>query len=495
MKVRLLIAILLLSIAILAAGWSYQHIAAYRDDRAYPPPGKLYRVDGLRMHMHCQGSGSPTVIVEQGIGGPSQDWNPINEQMAKITRVCDYDRAGMGYSEPAYKPTRASDVVRNLHALIDAAKLDDDIVIVGWSAGGMYAREYYHQFPERVTGLVLVDSPHEQTIKRMPAQPSNQEHLDSLMRKYHLARFGWVRLSGEIEAQYAESSLPEQDRKRLVAFFLKSHTYRTLVDEGVGLEQDLAEARDPPALGDVPLVVIAEGAPRHPYMKENLGKWHELQRGLAALSTDGRFVVAENSAHFIHKTEPELILKAVTDVVEAARADRRLPNAAVPTANSNPGELVESFLTWEERVQPSGVDRSPENAQLKTLLSAELLCLLDAAVTADEIAIREAPNDKPPFVEGNLFLPSAWERPVAHEFVASKEAGRDAEVVIQFNYEPAPKFSSTYLLRRVGDSWRIADIIRGGTCDFCQSGGLRKYMYETLSHFPTTGAEKCRAQE
>ncbi len=273
------------------------------------------------MRIHCRGNGSPTIIVEQGIGGPSIDWNQINDQMAQITRVCDYDRAGMGYSEPAYKPTL---VVRNLHALLAEANIDDDLVLVGWSAGGMYAREYYRQFPDRLKGMVLVDSPHEQSFQRMPPQPSNQENLDRLMRKYYLAQFGWLRLNGEIEDQYASSPLSEHDRKQLVAIFEKSHTYRTLVDEGVGLEQDFSRGAMPPNLGNLPVVVIAEGKPRHPYLQENLALLHTLQKELAGLSSDGQFIIAENSAHFIHRTEPELILKAVSNVVAAARSGTRL---------------------------------------------------------------------------------------------------------------------------------------------------------------------------
>jgi pimeloyl-ACP methyl ester carboxylesterase len=325
--VRLVMAILLLAAIALAGGWGYQRIAEKRDDRRYPPPGELHSVKGRLMHIHCRGSGSPTVIIEQGIGGPSLDWNEINGRMGQITRVCDYDRAGMGYSEPAYVPTLSVDVAKNLDALLLAAQVTDDLIFVGWSAGGMYAREYYRQFPSHVKGMVLVDSPHEQTIQRMPPQPSNQANLDRLMRNYYLAQIGWLRLNGEIEQQYADAQ-PEEDRKRLISIFQKSHTYRTLVDEGVGLEQDFARRVTPPKLGDLPVIVIAEGKPRHPYMQENLAKWHELQRELANLSTDGRFVVASNSAHFIHRSEPEVILKAVSDVVGAVRSGQRLASGA-----------------------------------------------------------------------------------------------------------------------------------------------------------------------
>jgi pimeloyl-ACP methyl ester carboxylesterase len=325
---RIILVLLAIAALSLAGGWTYQRIAERLDNERYRPPGSLHLVDGRPMHIHCQGSGSPTILIEQGIGGPSIDWNQINEQMARITRVCDYDRAGMGYSAPSYKPTRADEVVKQLHALLAVAGIDDELVIVGWSAGGLYAREYYRQFPDKITGMVLVDSAHEQAYQRMPPQPSNQENLNRLMRKYHQAQFGWLRMTGEIEEQFADSPLSGPDRERLVAIFEKAHTYRTLFDEGVGLEQDLAAGVTPPGLGDIPLVVIAEGKPRHPYMVENLKLWHQLQQEVADLSTRGRLVIAAESAHFIHRTEPELILNAVHGVVEAARATTRanVPN-------------------------------------------------------------------------------------------------------------------------------------------------------------------------
>ena len=317
---RIMLGLVALAVVSLAGGWTYQRMSERRDDRRYPPPGELHTVNGRLMHIHCRGSGSPTIVVEQGIGGPSIDWNEINERMAATTRVCDYDRAGMGYSQPAYQPTRSADVVRNLHGLLHESGIDGDLVFVAWSAGGLYVREYYRQFPAQVKGMVLVDTPHEQTIQRMPAQPSNAENLDRLRRQYFLAHFGWLRLSGEIEGQYAQHPPREEDRNRLIAIFQKTHTYRTLADEGEGLELDLAVGAAPPSLGNLPLVVIAEGKPRHPYMQQNLALWHQLQQELAGLSTDGRLVIAGNSAHFIHRSEPEIIVKAVNDVVESVRA-------------------------------------------------------------------------------------------------------------------------------------------------------------------------------
>jgi pimeloyl-ACP methyl ester carboxylesterase len=156
-----------LGIAAVLAGASYQAVMEARDDRRFPPPGKLIDVDGHRMHLHCQGHGSPAVIVEQGVGAQSLGWAPLNEQLSSITTVCAYDRPGMGYSDPIDHPTSAAEIAVHLQKLLRNAGVTDDIVLVGWSVGGMYAREYYRQFPEHVKGMVLVDSSHEQQLQRL----------------------------------------------------------------------------------------------------------------------------------------------------------------------------------------------------------------------------------------------------------------------------------------------------------------------------------------
>lgn len=302
------------------SGWIYQTTMEARDDRNYPAPGRLVDVDGHRMHIFCQGHGTPTIIVEQGIGAQSLGWAPLNERMSEITTVCAYDRAGMGYSDPVDHVTSAEEVARNLNKLLHNAGMTDDIVLVGWSAGGMYAREYYRQFPDHVKGMVLVDSSHEQQLARMP--PPDDESFNPLKLDLYLAPIGWIRLSGEVEERFANSPLPAPIRDRLIAVNLKAHMSRTRLAEGDGLLADLAAKRAPPRLGSLPLIVLSEGKPNIPFMQENLQTWAQLQEELAHLSTNGRHIVATQSAHAIHRTEPDLIINSVQEVVAAARAAR-----------------------------------------------------------------------------------------------------------------------------------------------------------------------------
>ena len=317
----------LLSLSLLAlvltgilVGWAYQAIMEARDDRRYPPRGRLVEVSGHRMHIDCKGQGSPTVIIEQGIGVQSLSWSQVNEHLSAITTVCAYDRVGMGHSDPVDHPTSSREVAENLHGLLQAAGVTGDIVLVGWSAGGMYAREYYRQFPDRVKGMVLVDSAHEQQSVRMP--PPQDIPFNPIVVYQYLAPIGWIRASGMLERQIAKSPLPIPVKQRLVAVRSKAHMYRTLVAEGEGFLADLAENRAPPDLGEMPLIVLTAGKPGDPFMTENLTVWLELHRELSRLSTNGKHIIATKSAHAIHRSEPDLIIDSVHDVVSAVRGEQ-----------------------------------------------------------------------------------------------------------------------------------------------------------------------------
>jgi pimeloyl-ACP methyl ester carboxylesterase len=314
---RLLYWLVALSLIAVVSGCIYQSVMEARDDRRFPPPGKLVDVDGHLMHIFCHGKGSPTVVVEQGIGVQATRWTPLNARLAEITTVCAYDRAGMGYSEPVGHPTPSTEVASNLHKLLRNAGITDGIVLVGWSAGGMYAREFYRQFPGQVQGMVLVDSSHEQQRSRMPFPDVGS--FNTLKLDGYLAPIGWMRLSGKVEGWFANSALPESLRDRLIALNLRSHMPRARLAEVEGFESDLAANRSPPNLGSLPLVVLSQGKPDDPFMQENLKTWFGLQDELAHLSTNGSHIVATQSAHAIFHSEPDLIVNAVRDVVTAVR--------------------------------------------------------------------------------------------------------------------------------------------------------------------------------
>ena len=126
----------ILAIAIVA-GAIYQSASSASDSKNYPPPGQLYDVGDNKLHLYCTGEGSPTVILEAGAGSPSLAWFLVQEKVAEFTRVCSYDRAGFGWSEPASGLLSTHQVAANLHGLLEAAGVPGPYVLVGHSAGGV----------------------------------------------------------------------------------------------------------------------------------------------------------------------------------------------------------------------------------------------------------------------------------------------------------------------------------------------------------------------
>ena len=312
-----------LLVIVLVVGRIYEVMAEARDDKRLPPPGQLFEVDGHRMHIHCQGQGSPTIVIEPDNGAQSLGWSEVSENLSRISRTCAYDRVGMGYSEPVSGANSAADIAQNLQKLLQAAEVTDDLVLVGSAAGGVYQREFYRQFPERVKGMVLVDSAHEQQTEKMPPDAETETFDVSKVYQY-LAPFGVLRLSHRVEKEFADSTFSTPIRDRLIAINLKSHMYRTLVAERESFDAELAQLRTPPSLNSLPLIVISEGKPDTPYMQENLELWKGLQEELKDLSSNSKHIVAENSPREIYRYEPGLIVEAVTEVVNAAKSGGRI---------------------------------------------------------------------------------------------------------------------------------------------------------------------------
>src|SRR5215211_8224249 len=160
---RIGMALLWLGVVLLAlavAGAIYQAIATERAERAYPAPGKMVDVGGYSLHINCVGQGSPTVVLDAGLGEWSAQWVRVQRELSGSTRVCAYDRAGMGWSERGPEPRDARQISSELHTLLAKAGIEGPYVLVGHSFGGLYARMYAARYPNQVSGVVLVDSSH-----------------------------------------------------------------------------------------------------------------------------------------------------------------------------------------------------------------------------------------------------------------------------------------------------------------------------------------------
>jgi pimeloyl-ACP methyl ester carboxylesterase len=155
---RWLVYPLLLVLSLDSIGGGYETVQESIDATAYPMPGQLIDVGGHRLHLNCTGSGSPTVVLEPGHGEVSSAMGWIAPAVAQDTRVCVYDRAGRGWSDPADGPQDAAQTAADLHTLLDRGHIPGPYVLAGHSFGGLYVLTFAATYPDQVAGLVLLDS-------------------------------------------------------------------------------------------------------------------------------------------------------------------------------------------------------------------------------------------------------------------------------------------------------------------------------------------------
>ena len=173
---RILLGLLALIVLLAASGAIYEAIMAAGDDTRYPAPGQRVDVGGYRLHIHCVGEGSPTVVLDAGLGGFSLDWSLVQPELAATTRVCAYDRAGYGWSDPSPDARTPSQIADELHTLLVNAGIQGPYVLVGHSAAGKHVRLFANRYPQAVVGMVLVDARHESVDTNRSPKALAAEH-------------------------------------------------------------------------------------------------------------------------------------------------------------------------------------------------------------------------------------------------------------------------------------------------------------------------------
>jgi pimeloyl-ACP methyl ester carboxylesterase len=300
-------------------------------------------VGGYRLHLQCQGQGEPTVVIDAGQGDFSLSWAGILSQAAEFTRICAYDRAGLGWSDPSPKPRTAEVMVEELRTLLSKAGLPGPYVLVGASTGGMNARLFAHNYPREVAGLVLVDSAHEDQFSAPVVQQALQR-MSKMMPLMNgalmfLVRSGLAALRPALlpDASGSRAKLPSPNVpvfNAIVTGNAKHLAASTAELKDLEESQNQMRAANITTLGDIPLIVLRHGAEQpmmaSPEVVQALEDTFErLQVEMAALSSNGKLVVAERSGHAIHLDQPELVVAAIREVVTAAQkrlsSDQPLP--------------------------------------------------------------------------------------------------------------------------------------------------------------------------
>lgn len=317
---RLLLVGVALMAAIAGSGAAYEAIASRSDAAAYPMPGRLVDVGGHRMHLHCEGTGKPVVVLDAGLGGSSVVWQLVQSRLAQTTEVCAFDRAGMGWSEAGPSPRTPQRNAEELHRLLVNSGVEGPYILVGHSLAGKNDRVFAAAYPADVAGMVLVDARSERLD--LAATPEEVEGFKTSLAGqaalYTVARhLGLVRLLG---ASLAASPLVSPEAAlEMVLLETAPNAIAATTDEGTerAHDDDLLAAS---SLGDLPLVVVAAAD-----SMSNIAGWPAAQNGLASLSTRGRLVVAEHSGHAVHLDEPDVVVDAVLSVFADAHESASMP--------------------------------------------------------------------------------------------------------------------------------------------------------------------------
>jgi pimeloyl-ACP methyl ester carboxylesterase len=300
--------LLLVCLVCAGAGLIGQSIAAANDDRQYPPVGQLVDVGGRKIHLRCEGAGSPTVILEAASDATSASWGWVQSDLASTVRVCSYDRAGRGWSDPGPHPRDANAIVQDLHAALSAASVAPPYILVGHSAGGLYVRTYHAVYPGEVIGLVLVDAANPNEIEHNPAYP---ESLDSAARTVRAlewaARFGL--LAATASWNEPGRTLPERERQAARAAWASPDLWQSVSAELAARELTDAQVRHAGSLGATPLVVLTGEQGASP-------AWLALQADLAKLSM--------SSVHLTAPADHVSLLHDPEDARTTADAVRRM---------------------------------------------------------------------------------------------------------------------------------------------------------------------------
>ena len=314
----LVVALLVLAVA----GAIYQAIATERAERAYPPPGQMVGVGGHSLHINCVGQGSPAVVLDAGSGGFSAQWVRVQREVSGTTRVCSYDRAGMGWSEMGPEPRDAKQISSELHTLLGKASIEEPYVLVGHSFGGMYVRTYAARYPDEVAGVVLVDSSSPKQVSHQPVTRDSDEPQKQTFavvpRLARLgvslpARLGVVRLLSKLDP--ASPELPPQQRAQIDALTPSTRQWSTSVLEFLAPTQTLRLG----SLGNKPLAVVTAG--------ESEPGWLEQQDDLTTLSSNSVHRVAKGATHtslLYDRSDAQATSAAIDEVVAAVRNDRLL---------------------------------------------------------------------------------------------------------------------------------------------------------------------------
>ena len=299
------------------------------------------------MYIYCAGTGSPAVVIESGLSSDSLGWYGVQRDLARTTRVCAYDRSGLGLSEPRPGPRDAESISRQLHELLAQAGVTPLYLPVGWSAGGLYVREYARQFPGEIAGMVLVESSVPRQLDETPGfRESWEAEMRDLPRQYMWERLrvwtGWERLMGRCHNRPAKEleSLPRDELARLVGVYnaktCRSEYVGGELGELIAFEASARQAGRLNSFGNVPLLIVTKDPDQNGKKMSaadiaELAIWSREQDEMMSLSPKSWHVIAHGPGHAVHHGRPELLVSEIGRLIGCLRGGSAPPFGTTTT--------------------------------------------------------------------------------------------------------------------------------------------------------------------
>lgn len=303
---------------------------------AFAKPHRLIDIGGRKMNLYCSGEGATTVVFDAPSGEAGWTWFRVQPEVARHTRACVFDRAGLGFSDPAKRPNTVENTVEDLHKLLAAAGVKPPYVMVGNSLGGANVQAYAYRYPAEVKGLVLVEPQHEDETSRLDkASQGNLKKIYSMVaeqNKYCMAGAEKGMKPGSEERTNCIGKPAESYGPALGAAVVSATTrpvyWRTVAEEWDAIkssDEQLRKLRRP--FGDLPVLVLTRGVspyavPGKPQSALNKAMEDEnlaIQKETAALSTRGRQRIVPGAGHLIQADKPEAVADAVLEVLKQVK--------------------------------------------------------------------------------------------------------------------------------------------------------------------------------
>jgi pimeloyl-ACP methyl ester carboxylesterase len=327
-----MMSLVLFVLALAVAGAAYQAIGNWNDARRFPQVGRLVQAGPIKLNIDCSGeggAGKPTVILESAGAVPARGWAKVQPEVAKFTRVCSYDRAGYGWSEPGPKPRTMEQEAKELKMLLQAAGEVGPYVMVGHSQGGFNCQAFANLYPDDVVGVVLVDASHPDTIQRT-AEVLSKSEGDLLLADVEHFQSWWFKTSQVWLARLGITRLlvpaPDELSREINYLMMRTKGIEAFADELAVDETSKAQIRAAGNLGDIPLIVLTAGKSSDGIYSSETDRaaerrvWVEgIQAEMAKLSSKGKQIIVSDSDHMIPTERPEAVVSAIREVWEQAK--------------------------------------------------------------------------------------------------------------------------------------------------------------------------------